>query len=363
MRKRFLCIIPLLGFSFVHIFAQTNTFPTSGNVGIGTTSPAATLHILPASAGDGGIKYTNQINGYSSMIWASNGVGFGLVSGGGLHAHANAGYGFTIGTSSNNTSLGGMLNVKGSGATASSYTVRVQNSNAADLFTIRDDGSIGIGTVSPAATLHILPASAGDGGIKYTNQINGYSSMIWASNGVGFGLVAGGGLHAHANAGYGFTIASSASNTSLGAMLNVKGSGATSSTYSVKIQNSSAENMFTIRDDGNVGIGTTNPQAKLAVNGEIYSKKVKVTQAGWADYVFDAGYQLRSLSDVEKYIQQHHHLPDVPSAKEVETDGLNLGDNQATLLKKIEELTLYVIEQNKKLEALQQEVKQLKKKK
>ena len=333
----------------------------NGNVGIGTKTPDGILHIVPNPTTDGGIKCNNAINGYSSFIWASNNVGLGLVAGGGLFALANPGYGFSIGSSASNTSAGAMLNVKGSGATSSTYSLKIQNSSAANMFTIRDDGNTGIGTANPSATLHIVPASVGDGGIRFNNLINGYSSMIWASNDVGFGLISGGGLFARANAGQGFSIGTSIASTSAGAMFNIKGSGATSSTYSVKIQNSSADNLFTVRDDGNVGIGTINPQAKLAVNGEIFSQKVKVTQTGWSDYVFYPGYQLRSLVDVEKYIQQHQHLPDVPSAKEVEKEGLNLGDNQATLLKKIEELTLYMIEQNKKIEAMEKEIQQLKK--
>ena len=98
---------------------------------------------------------------------------------------------------------------------------------------------------------------------------------------------------------------------------------------------------------GNVGIGTSSPQAKLAVNGDIFSKKIKVTQSGWPDYVFSPQYRLPSLSEVEKFIKEHQHLPEVPSAAEVEQGGLDLGDNQALLLKKIEELTLYVIELKK----------------
>ena len=109
-------------------------------------------------------------------------------------------------------------------------------------------------------------------------------------------------------------------------------------------------NDFMVTGTGKVGIGTTTPQATLAVNGDIFAKKIKVTQTGWPDYVFHSNYQLRSLSEVHEYIQQYHHLPEVPSAQEIEKNGLDVGDNQATLLKKIEELTLYVIEQNKKLE-------------
>lgn len=105
--------------------------------------------------------------------------------------------------------------------------------------------------------------------------------------------------------------------------------------------------------DQNVGIGTINPQAKLAVNGDVLAKKVKVTLSGWSDYVFNASYRLRPLSEVEQYIKQYGHLPEVVSAAEVEKNGLDVGDNQATLLKKIEELTLYVIELEKRMKELE----------
>jgi hypothetical protein len=112
--------------------------------------------------------------------------------------------------------------------------------------------------------------------------------------------------------------------------------------------------------EGNVGIGTADTKGyKLAVNGNAIFIKVKVQPyQNWADYVFDPGYKLRSLAELEQFIHQHRHLPEVPSAAEVERNGLDLGDNQATLLKKIEELTLYIIEQNKKLEEQGKQLKE-----
>jgi hypothetical protein len=113
--------------------------------------------------------------------------------------------------------------------------------------------------------------------------------------------------------------------------------------------NGSGTNFF----NGNIAIGTyDNKSYRLAVNGAaIFTKAVVKQYQNWPDYVFQRGYRLRPLSEVEQYINQYHHLPEVPSAEEVEKNGVDVGDSQATLLKKIEELTLYVIEQNKKVEA------------
>lgn len=119
-----------------------------------------------------------------------------------------------------------------------------------------------------------------------------------------------------------------------------------------------------IEANGNVAIGTTtNTQNyKLAVEGTIGARKLKVTQESWADYVFDSAYRLPSLHEVAHFIQQNKHLPEVPSAAAVKEEGLDVGNNQALLLKKIEELTLYMIEQNKKVEKLEQQVATLQQK-
>ena len=96
---------------------------------------------------------------------------------------------------------------------------------------------------------------------------------------------------------------------------------------------------------------------KLAVKGTIYAQKLKVTQTGWADFVFAHGYKLRSLESVELYIKRYQHLPEIPSAGDVVNNGLDVGNNQAALLQKIEELTLYVIELNKKVNNLQKKIR------
>jgi hypothetical protein len=110
---------------------------------------------------------------------------------------------------------------------------------------------------------------------------------------------------------------------------------------------------------GNVGIGTSLPSEKLSVNGNVRAQKIIVTQTGWSDYVFEPTYQLRSLADVERFIKKNRRLPGIPSQKEVEEKGVSIGDSQAMLLKKIEELTLYVIELKKENDGLKQRIEKI----
>jgi hypothetical protein len=111
-----------------------------------------------------------------------------------------------------------------------------------------------------------------------------------------------------------------------------------------------------IAGNGNVGIGETNPQHKLAVNGTIKAREVIVETTGWSDYVFADDYRLAPLSEVESHIKTNRHLPGIPSATQVAEQGVSLGDMQAKLLAKVEELTLHVIAQEKHMLAQERRI-------
>ncbi len=139
-----------------------------------------------------------------------------------------------------------------------------------------------------------------------------------------------------------------------------------------------------IGDNKNIGIGTFTPSARLDVNGTlkaarfelannnfevhstgyVYARELIIQASGdfeFPDYVFAPDYKLRPLADVEQFIKLNSHLPEVPSAADVEANGIKTGEMNAVLLKKIEELTLYTIEQEKRLQEQQKQIDELKK--
>jgi hypothetical protein len=125
-------------------------------------------------------------------------------------------------------------------------------------------------------------------------------------------------------------------------------------------RNSLDNQLFGIYSDGHVNIGapTSGGTYTLNVGGNIRANGVVVNTSG-ADYVFDKNYNLKSLDDLELYIKTEKHLPEIPSADEMQKKGANIGDIQTKLLAKVEELTLYIIELKKENETLQTRVSQL----
>lgn len=139
----------------------------------------------------------------------------------------------------------------------------------------------------------------------------------------------------------------------------VKSKGNTSNTSAFDVRNSSNTPLLFIQDGGNIGIGVDDPREKLVVNGTICAKEVRVSLEGapcwdnnWPDYVFNENYNLKSIPELEKFIKENKKLPEMPSANEVSSQGIEIGDMQARMLKKIEELTLYVIELKKENESI-----------
>jgi hypothetical protein len=238
-------------------------------------------------------------------------------------------------------------------------------------------GYVGVGTLSPQDNLNVVGASFFQGtsaGVRiggdnaggygfvsaYDQNISSFKPLILQTSG---GYVG---------------IGTSTPSEKLSVVGNVNVNG-TSFTYGINAgvrigaDNTGAYGFITAYDEnlsasralilqtsgGYVGIGTSTPFEKLSVEGNVYAngnisaygyikaKKIVVTQTGWPDYVFATDYKLRDLRFVETFIKQNKHLPGVPSAKDVEVEGISLGDNQALLLKKIEELTLYLIQQQK----------------
>lgn len=132
-------------------------------------------------------------------------------------------------------------------------------------------------------------------------------------------------------------------------------------------------NAFKINSLGNVGIGTVNPDSKLTVKGDIHCEEVLVDLEVPADYVFQKyytgssslkeDYTMPTLEEIETFTKENHHLPNVPSAKKIQEGGLQLKEMTNLLLQKIEELTLYTIEQEKRIKALEAQVQATKKKK
>jgi hypothetical protein len=101
-------------------------------------------------------------------------------------------------------------------------------------------------------------------------------------------------------------------------------------------------------------------RTSLVVNGPVKAQRLTLEAANWPDYVFDSSYRLPDLAEVKAYLARQHHLPGVPSAAEVQEKGVEVGENQAALLKKIEELMLYTLKQDQQIADLKQQVAELK---
>lgn len=319
-RVKSLELIIIILISFSSINAQNNVFPSTGNVGIGTVVPNAKLHI-GGSNQEVRFDYAESNSYYGSLRWA------------GLQLGNNGGNRIVAGRTSQGGGLDFYVNNTNDGA---DYSVVPDGILAMKL---SPNGNVGIGTNLPQVRLHI--------GVDVLNNTPNHSpnmsADLFASNGIvvseGKSISYSNSYESHGYSRYDYN----GSYSTEGRMVHF-------GYYGLSFATRQGLGLIIKGNDNNVGIGTADPTEKLSVNGNIRAKKLIISQQNWSDYVFNKGYKLRSLSEVNNFLKANQHLPDIPSASEVLENGINVGDMQALLLKKIEELTLYVIQLNKNIE-------------
>ncbi|GAA4277400.1 hypothetical protein GCM10022259_21240 [Aquimarina mytili] len=381
--------------TYLNHYSKGNTYLNSsgGRVGIGLTNPAGLLHVKGETYIDGGWL---RVKGSKGIFFQDFGGGFYMTDSSWIRTYGNKNF------------------YHNSGAMRTDGTLQVGPSG--NRFVVNTDGKVGIRTTSPEETLHVNGTSTitanigipttnhwqtgshtlelqnsdqGDvvlsfhraghtnaaikhpstGGIAFSaNGIYNQNHMYLKSNGrLGIGT---------SNPGSKFEVRSS---NNLRVWLNHNDQSSISfvpnngnSVFHINhglnndlnISHGStvgAVNIMTIKNSGSIGIGTNTPDAKLTVNGDIHAKEITVDLIGWPDYVFEKNYTLPTLFQVEQHIAEKGHLINIPSAKEVEKNGIQLGEMNKKLLEKIEELTLYTISQEKKIKTLHQKVNTLEK--
>ncbi|NVM62171.1 hypothetical protein FHW88_000447 [Mucilaginibacter sp. SG538B] len=316
MKNLYLISLALL---FSATVSAQNTFPPGGNVGIGTSSPTSGLEI-----------HTEGSNVNDGALFLVGGV--------------NAGFG-------GGATLAGIKTIAGDGGQYNLF--KVQNAGGVK-FLINGSGSLGIGTGFPQTKLHVNVTNNGLNIIGGFQNANGTQT---GGNAVGFGFV----NEAEGTWWKAAIVHERTGDYGIGSLKFLVNNSTDNSSVSL------TDAKMTILSSGYVGIGTTTPRESLSVNGNIRAKQIKVESANWPDYVLKPTYQLPSLAEVKSYIDQNQHLPEIPSVDEIAKNGLNVGEMNKLLMKKVEELTLYAIENEQKdkekdklLTALQEQINLLK---
>jgi hypothetical protein len=272
-------------------------------------------------------------------------------------------------------------------ATATTNALVVLSSNNTDLLRVRNDGHVGIARANPMERLHIGDLiTFHDGGGKFmgfNTYYNGQSRRLEniqggrASVTIGVGdAVSNPGVFAiqidqSQNIGPVMTSFKGLSMNTTGnvgigaesptARLHVQSGGTSATANALLVTNSAGSSLLTVREGGKVLIGPstvatgTHADYRLSVDGKVVAKSFVATMTGWADYVFEPSYQLMPLDSLEAYISEHRHLPGVPTTQEVTSQGVDVTETMVTLLRKVEELTLYVIELKRENAALRRE--------
>ncbi|MBB6502261.1 hypothetical protein [Pedobacter cryoconitis] len=345
-------------FAMLASFAVTGTakaqFTTSGNitstgnnVGIGTSLPNGKLDVNGAILvlGSSGNSMIRPVVGNSRLageIGAYSGLGFGADDGF-LRLSAGAGSSANVKT---------FIDLSAYSTVPDMDRNIVLGTGGIEQVRVNSSGNMGIGTNSPNAKLDvngaILVAGSSSnamvrpaiGNLRVTGEIGSYSNTALGSDDGFLRLSAGAGSNANVKTFIDLTGYSTVPDMDRNLVLGTGG------TERIRINSS-----------GNVGIGTTHPDAKLAVGGVIHAQSVKVDMTGWGDDVFNDDYSLSDLKDVKNYIDENHHLPGIPSESQVIKNGIDVGEMNKVLIRKIEELTLYLIGQNEEINKLKQEMK------
>lgn len=298
-------------------------FPSSGNVGIGIVSPAEKLHIYGTGA--------------APSLSSNTGI---------VHIGNNVTQALDIGADPV-TPYSMWLQTKRSNNDGTSWPLALNPLG----------GNVGIGTTNPGSKLTIV-----NGINPIVDSFNSATSLTLFGSAINSRSdpavqqllylhqpnTGNGGYSKGSAFGIGLSFWEDPGNNYPRTRIDFRTTGRTTDTIEA------GNTVMSLRDDGNVGIGTTNPSQKLSVNGTVRAKKV-IVDTGWSDYVFADDYRLASLSEVESHIKAEKHLPGIPSAQEVVERGISLGEMQSKLLAKIEELTLHVIAQEKRMAQLESE--------
>jgi hypothetical protein len=315
---------------------------TSGSVGIGTTTPGASYKLDVAGALNATTLFQNGLAVVSSQ-WINNGTKIGYTAG-------SVGIGNTNPNTLYKLDVTGALNATTLYQSGTAVVSSQWVTNGTKIgYTA---GSVGIGNSNPN-TLYKLDVT---GSLNATTLYQNGSAVVssqWVTNAGNLNYTTGGVSIGTGTLSAGNKL-SVLGNTDVSGNLSI---GKSSATSKLEIKGNAADDVaFRIYNSSDV------ENFKVKSNGFVYAREVQVHPDGTAfpDYVFETNYSLMSLNDLENYINANKHLPNIPSALEVGVSGFGVAEMQIKQMEKIEELTLYIIEQNKKLSKLEEELKVLK---
>ena len=319
--------------SFTNVLNWTST----SHVGIGTTTPARSLHIVSPSTEPVALR----LERYDAGPFNSGEIAFANLNGEQVY----------MGLKDNS-----QLAIKGNG----DFTV-----GEPTLLVNVQTGNVGVGTGNPTCNFHV---KANDGNADMClESTNGHAWDLAADQAGNFGVYQPSSgqtrfqINSDGNVGIG-------TNSPIVSKFEIKSNGTTNASSALHIKDNNNTSLLYVRDDGSVGIGTSFPDNpnnyKLAVNGTIGAKHVKVETVSttWPDYVFKDNYEMMSLNELEKFTKTKKHLPGIDSAEEIKENGIDVSDMFAKLLKKNEEAILYILQLKKENEELAKQIAEINKK-